>query len=111
MSGTSVEDDVLALLVTPQARSDCIALPSQQHLIGETLAALLELIDVASALIFAPRAQRVFGDLEQIRLGTPREQKPCHVELPCGDTKTRTHPGEGAILREVAGITLVDRGA
>ena len=56
VSRTAVEDDVLALVVTPQARPYCITLTPQERLIGQTLAALLELIDVASALIFAPSA-------------------------------------------------------
>lgn len=66
----SVEDDVLAVLLSPQPRPDRVARAAEDRVICEALTGIFELIEVTNTLLFAPGVLCVARDLQQIRLGS-----------------------------------------
>ena len=64
------ENDVLADLPAVKTGADMIAGAARNAIVGEIPAALLQLVDVAYGLSFAPSMQRIDADAQQIRFGT-----------------------------------------
>jgi hypothetical protein len=61
------------MLQTSQARTNLITAPAQLRIVGQCPAAILKFIEVTGSLRLAPRSQCVFGDAQQVALGTARD--------------------------------------
>ena len=73
-----VKDNMLALFHAPQARANFITLATEGGIIGENLATIFKLADIATGLDLAPSANRINVDVEQIGFGTKRETELAH---------------------------------
>jgi len=73
-----VEQNMFAMLITAQAGANFITDAAQCRVVGKLLAAYLKLVDVADRLCFAPFAQSVIGDGQEIVLSAPRKSKLGH---------------------------------
>jgi len=47
-------------------------------MVAESFAASLKFVEVKGCLLFAPSAQRVFGDTQQVGFCSTRKPKGCH---------------------------------
>ncbi len=74
----AIEKDVLAVLMTVQARADNIAEPAHPWIVGQHPATGLKFAKVFCGLRLAPLAKRVLRDAEQIGLGAARKSKLSH---------------------------------
>lgn len=103
-----VEDHVPALFAPVKAWTNVIAWPAEPGIVRETLAGLLESIEIAGTLHFIPRPLGVFGDLQQIQLGAHRQTKARHVCSTRGDAQSRPYTGESVALCDAARIAFID---
>jgi hypothetical protein len=74
----AVEHHVLAMLQTPQARTNVVTEPAQRRIVSKHLATNLKLADVTGGLGFAPCAKGVIADAQQVVLSTTRKSKRSH---------------------------------
>ena len=74
----AVEHHVLAMLQTPQARTNVVTEPAQRRVVSKRLATNLKLADVTGGLGFAPCAKGVIADAQQVVLRTTRKSKGSH---------------------------------
>ena len=64
-----VEHHVLALLDPTQPRANFIAWAAERRVVGNELATIFKLVDIAVGLGFAPDAGGINADVEQIGFG------------------------------------------
>lgn len=89
----AVEHDVLAMLMTAQARPNVITEPAERWFAGQRLATRFQLAEVTGGLGFAPFAKGVVADVQQVSLGAARESKPSHGYRDTGRLRAlRTRP-------------------
>lgn len=69
---------VLALLQAPIPLAHLIVRAPELRVICQLLTAMLQLVEVASALLYTPGATGVLTDLEQVFLGPAGEAKTTH---------------------------------
>ena len=70
-----IEQDVLAVLMTAQARTDVIAESARVGVVGEHLATGLKLAKIAGGLSFAPFTKGVIGNAQEVGLSAARKVK------------------------------------
>ncbi len=66
------ENNMLALFPTVKTGADVAAGTAGRGIVGKMLAACLQLVQVSDSLGFAPRAQRIRADAQQVSFGKTR---------------------------------------
>jgi len=73
-----IEQDVPAVLMTAQARANVVTRSAERRTLGKRLATSLKLVEVTDGLVFAPFAEGVIADAQQVGFGAPRKSKLAH---------------------------------
>ena len=104
-----VKDNMLALFHAPQARANFITLATEGGIIGENLATIFKLADIATGLDLAPSANRINVDVEQIGFGTKRETELAHgANAASRQFGFLTDALENIALGNAADVALID---
>jgi hypothetical protein len=67
----TVEDHMLAMLMSAKARTNLIRGTANSRILGKHFATFFKRVQIAMCLGFAPGFKRVAPNLEQVRLGSP----------------------------------------
>jgi hypothetical protein len=107
----SVENDVLALLVSKEAGSNLVARATALWIFSKLLTAGFELAQIAGALLQAPRGDRVGCDAVEVRFGALRKMVLAHGSAQRRKAVLRTDAIEDSRFGIGASVTFVNRGA
>jgi len=73
-----IEQDMLAMLMAAQARTNFVAESAQRWIVGKRLAASLQLAKVTGGLDLASFAKSIVGDGQQVGFSATRKSKLTH---------------------------------
>jgi len=74
----AVEHNMPAAFHATQTRANVVIRTPQRRVVGEHLTTCLKLVDVSIGLCFAPSAESIVNDAQQVGFGTTRETNESH---------------------------------
>ena len=105
----TVEQHMLAMLMTPQAGANVITESPQRRIVGKRLATIFKLADVTGGLGFTPFLKSVVADAEQVGLRSTRKSKLSHGLARHGELEGLADTAEDIALCDTTGIAFVNR--
>ena len=104
------KDDMPAVFYAAQAGANVIAGATRQRVVGQSLAAGFQIVEITHGLVFAPRAQGVGTDIRQVCFGkTGQKEFSQRLALLLRKPECLPDAIEGVSLRDPAGVALIDR--